>query len=269
MKRKLISVIIPHYKRVDFTTRAIGSVLRQNDLGLHDVEIIVSIDGDISSEDRNIIVSQSKNVKLIHNTNEEGPGGNRQSGLKHAIGEYVIFLDSDDQLAPNFISQMVLILQHDRKVSAAICMSKPYFETGFSLLRKLRLYPLIFIRDLSFGTSLIFHQGYLYPSSFYLCQLSHMIFRVSFVKKLKFNYDYRHGGEDWDFIIKALKVGPIKIVPQQLLIFCYSPGSSTFKEKNLINKWKSYSLLASRLSEKFRQGYFYKLFILYIKTFSR
>lgn len=269
MKKKLISVIIPHYKRVDFTTRAIGSVLQQKDIDLHGVEIIVSIDGDISSEDRNIIVSQSKNVKLIHNTNEEGPGGNRQTGLSHASGEYITFLDSDDQLAPNFVSRMTPELQQNPKVTAAICLSKQCFEKGFSLFHKLRLYPLMFIRDLSFGFSLIFHQGYLYPSSFYLCQLSHMIFRVSCVKKLKFNYDYRHGGEDWDFIIKALKVGPIKIVPQQLLIFCYSPGSSTFKEMNLTNKWKSYSLLASRLSEKFRQGYFYKLFLLYIKTFGR
>ena len=180
-----------------------------------------------------------------------------------------MFLDSDDQLAPNFLSQMVLSLQRDRKISAAICMSKPVFENGFSLTHKLRLYPLMFVRDLSFVISLIFNHRCLYPGAFYLCQLSHMVFRGSYVRDLKFNYDYRRGGEDWDFIIQALNIGPIKLVPRKLLLFCYSPGSSTFKNVNLKNKWKSYSLLANRLTKKFRQGFYYQMFILYIKTFGK
>lgn len=264
----LITIIIPHFRRLDFTLRAIESINHQMQIHQKEIQVIVA-DEEYNKEVENKLKQFRPDLVYIKNSNEEGPGGNRQSGLLHATGKYIMFLDSDDQLAPDFVSRTVPVLQQNPKLAAAICMSKPYFEKGFSLPHKLRLYPLMFIRDLSFGFSLIFNQGYLYPSAFYLCQISHMIFRKSFAEKLKFNYDYRHGGEDWDFIIKALKAGPIKIVPLQLLIFCYSPGSSTFKEMNLTNKWKSYSLLASRLSEKFRQGYFYKLFLLYIKTFSR
>jgi len=268
MKNKiLVSIIIPHYKRLDFTLRAIESINRQVHVQQTEIQIIVS-DEEYNKETEEKLRQKRSDVVYIKNFNQEGPGGNRQSGLQKAKGDFILFLDSDDQLASSFLSEMISIFQSDQKSAAVICMSKPIFENGFSIIHKLRLYPLMLIRDTCFIGGLIFNHGILYPGAFYLCQLSHMVFRGSFVKNLKFNYDYRRGGEDWDFIIQAQKFGPIKIVPRKLLLFCYSPGSSTFKGVNLKNKWKSYSLLASRLKNKYRQGIFYQMFLQYIKTFS-
>jgi len=269
MSRKtkpLISVIIPHYKSTHFTLQAIKSILRQKNISQNKIEVIVSVDGPISSADKKKMISLSTNVLLTHNKNQEGPGGNRQTGLSLAKGDYIIFLDSDDQLESTFIKYSLVALKSSQ-VAATVCLSKSFFEHGFSLIDKIRLIPLMVIRDLSLLTGIILNQGCIYPSAFYLCQLSHMMYKSSILKDFKFNYDYRRGGEDWDLIVHTINKGKIKIVPKRLLKFRYSPKSSTSSSLNRQLKWKSYSLLTSRLPVQNKQGIFYQLFLFYTRLF--
>ena len=268
MKKPLVSIIIPHYGRLHLTQEAIRSVLQQENIDQNQIEVIVSDD------DRPALSETPTELKKLHpniiyttNKHQEGPGGNRQTGIHYARGKYLVFLDADDLLTPFFLSRTITTLKSDTKASGAVCFSRSIFAPGFMMLEKIKLFPLMLIRDLSLITSLVFNRGCLFPGAFYLCQLSHMMFRKKMVKKLKFNYDYRRGGEDWDFIIQAQKLGPIRVVPHQLLLFQYAPGSSTFTAQNLKLKWQSYSLLADRLRQKFRRGLFYQMFLLYIKMF--
>lgn len=265
MAKIKVSIIIPHYKRLEQTKQAIYSVLRQKEINQKQLEIIVS-DEDRQKTDKNTILSLSPNIIYIVNKNQEGPGGNRQTGLEIARGEYVVFLDSDDQQEPTFIRHSLKTLRKPQAV-ASVCLSKSFFEPGFSLIDKIRLIPLMIIRDTSLFFSLLLNQGYVYLSAFYLCQLSHMMFKASALKNFKFNYDYRHGGEDWDLVIHVLNQAKIKIIPKKLLNFRYSPKSSSSSNKNRLLKWKSYSLLTSRLPDQNKQGLFYQLFLYYIRLF--
>lgn len=89
-----VSVIMPVYNREASMATAIDSVLRQT---LQEIELILVDDGstDGSVEVAKDYARKHLNVKVFQQENA-GPGIARNTGLDHATGEYVIFLDSDD-----------------------------------------------------------------------------------------------------------------------------------------------------------------------------
>ncbi|MFZ2201851.1 MAG: glycosyltransferase, partial [Microgenomates group bacterium] len=265
LARPLISVVIPYYRRPHLLHQTITSVLAQKDINLSQIEILIC-------EHEPTKVAQeltqiSPQIHHYHGLYQEGPGGNRQTGIHYAKGKYIVFLDADDLLTPTFLSQMSKNLELNSEAAAAVCLSSLLFAPNFPLRKRFRIILFVSLRNLGLLLGYLLNQGNIFPASFYFCQLSHMAFQTSVAKKLAFNYDYRRGGEDWDFVIQAQKFGPIKTMPRRLLLFRYALGSSTFTEENLKQKWKSYTLLTSRLSREFRQGIFYRLFLLYIKLF--
>lgn len=103
----MISVIIPTYKRNDNLKRAIDSVLSQDG----DFEIIVVDDNDPDSVYRknNIeLIKQYKNISkfhyLQHEKNRNGAAA-RNTGIKFAKGDYITFLDDDDEFLPDRIKK--------------------------------------------------------------------------------------------------------------------------------------------------------------------
>ena len=87
-----ISVVIPTFNRISLVARAIDSVLKQS---LNPYEIIVVDDGsdDGTSE---MIKNKYKSIKLIQQQNN-GVSAARNNGIKHAKGDWIGLLDSDDE----------------------------------------------------------------------------------------------------------------------------------------------------------------------------
>lgn len=85
------SIIMAAYNAEKEIERSIKSVLDQN---FKDYEFIVV--NDASTDNTADIVSKYSNVKLISHTENKRAGGARNTGIEHATGEYIIFLDSDD-----------------------------------------------------------------------------------------------------------------------------------------------------------------------------
>jgi len=95
-----ISVIMPTYNRSAYLCRALDSVKNQT---YQDVEVIIVDDGSTDNT-KNIVINYIKSVpqswiarkiKYIYQTNK-GVACARNTGIKHAEGFYVTFLDSDD-----------------------------------------------------------------------------------------------------------------------------------------------------------------------------
>lgn len=97
----LISVIIPVYNVEKYINECLQSLEQQNDCNF---EVIAINDG---STDRSIMLAERfkeriKNFKIIHQKNK-GLGGARNTGIDHASGEFIVFVDSDDIVTPDFL----------------------------------------------------------------------------------------------------------------------------------------------------------------------
>lgn len=93
----LFSVIIPTFNRASLLSRAINSVLSQS---FTDYEIIIVDDGSTDETKSIIDLKFKSSVHYVYQKNS-GVCSARNHGAKLAIGEYLIFLDSDDWLSNN------------------------------------------------------------------------------------------------------------------------------------------------------------------------
>ena len=87
----MISIIIPCYNQAEYLPQAIESALNQK-TG-EDFEVIVVNDG---STDNSLEIAKSyKGIKVISQVNK-GLSSARNTGIMNAIGDYILFLDADD-----------------------------------------------------------------------------------------------------------------------------------------------------------------------------
>ena len=95
-----ISVIIPVYNVEKYLRICLESILNQNFKGY---EIILINDGSTDNS-LNICREYEKKYSNIIVINEEnsGPSAARNKGLEYAKGKYISFIDSDDELLPNY-----------------------------------------------------------------------------------------------------------------------------------------------------------------------
>lgn len=103
----LLSLIIPVYKVEQYIAECIESVINQV---TSDIEVIIVNDG--TPDDSMLVIEKilSKQTAIIrdcfiilHQENQ-GQSSARNLGLKYAKGEYISFLDSDDVLSENYLS---------------------------------------------------------------------------------------------------------------------------------------------------------------------
>jgi glycosyltransferase involved in cell wall biosynthesis len=100
----IVSVIIPTYNRALLIGRAIQSVLDQS---CADFELLV-VD-DASTDDTEQVVSgyEDSRIRYVRHEQNMGGGAARNSGIDLACGEYVAFLDSDDEWFPGKLERQL------------------------------------------------------------------------------------------------------------------------------------------------------------------
>jgi len=103
-----VSAIIPVFNGAATLRQAINSVLDQGSCGL---ELIVVDDGSTDSTPA-IIESYGARVQQIRQSNA-GPAAARNAGVRSAHGEYLAFLDADDQWLPGMLDSAIVTLDSD------------------------------------------------------------------------------------------------------------------------------------------------------------
>ncbi len=106
-----ISVIIPVFNAADYIEKCIQSVLDQT---FSSWELILIDDGSTDNSFdiiRNFAESDER-IRAFHQENS-GAGMARNKGIENAVGDYVVFLDSDDYISENYFS---LLSAHDEDV---------------------------------------------------------------------------------------------------------------------------------------------------------
>ena len=97
---KLVSIIIPYYKKRRYIFRAVQSVLKQS---YRKYEIII-VYNDKDKKDLNYIHNikkKDKTIKVFEESSKKGAGYSRNIAIKKSKGDFIAFLDSDDEWKKN------------------------------------------------------------------------------------------------------------------------------------------------------------------------
>lgn len=100
----MVSVIIPVFNSREWLAECVDSVQLQT---YTDLEILLIDDGsnDGSGQICDKLASMDSRIVVIHQQNA-GVSAARNTGLAHAAGEFVMFVDSDDELVPDAVEKM-------------------------------------------------------------------------------------------------------------------------------------------------------------------
>ena len=124
----LVSVIIPTHNRANLLPRSINSVLSQT---YKNLECIVVDDG--SNDNTHKVVADIKDDRLIflqHDKNKNASVA-RNTGIKHAKGDLIAFLDDDDEWLPTKLEKQVPLIQSlTPDVGMVYCWMDYYDKNG-------------------------------------------------------------------------------------------------------------------------------------------
>lgn len=122
-----ISIIVPIYNVEKYLRQCIESIINQNNL---DYELILVDDGSPDSCPRIIdeYANNNSRIKAIHKENG-GVSSARNRGIAEASGDYLYFVDSDDWLVENKLSQ-ALEIAVKKDVDILFCDCFEAYENG-------------------------------------------------------------------------------------------------------------------------------------------
>lgn len=107
-----LSIIVPVYNVEKYLSKCLDSILYPD---LTDYEIIVVNDGSTDSSPEIAAEYERKHESLVRliSTPNGGLGAARDVGIRASAGDFLVFLDSDDYLAPNAVPEMLDALKDD------------------------------------------------------------------------------------------------------------------------------------------------------------
>lgn len=126
----MISITIPTYNRAHLISRAINSVIKQDFI---DWELIIVDDG--STDNTEEVVDDFLLDPRIHYVRKVNSGAThtRNVGVENSNGEYITFLDSDDEAQPNWLSSFHSEISNGAEV---VCCGMEFFDENGEFIKK-------------------------------------------------------------------------------------------------------------------------------------
>ena len=257
--KPLISVIIPIYNTGDSVVKLLDKLTKQS---YENLEIICVDDG--SKDDSFDLVSEfirqsklkNKNLNMtILRQKNQGAAGARNLGLKKASGEYVTFIDSDDEVKKTHIEDLLKSLEKDPRNALSVC--------GY-VYRRLRMQTekdfftneiwtgLEEVNFLAYILSLLASDGRMYAAI-------NKMFRLSVIKKAKVEFPVGWDfAEDTMFVLRYLKAAEeagfnrIGMVLKANYIYNYGTETSTVASSSMkFSNWqKSFQNITKWVEDK-------------------
>ena len=133
------SIIIPNYNKEPYIKECLDSVFKQT---FKDYEVIFIDD---ASTDASLDIVKNYPVKILKTPHLQA-GGARNLGLEVAIGEYIVFLDSDDYLCENalenlnnlIIDEDIIILNYIKNENGNLTLKKEPYKTLKEIIENLK-----------------------------------------------------------------------------------------------------------------------------------
>ena len=256
-KKPAISIILPVYNTSLYLEQCLNSIHNQS---FKDYELICVDDG--SSDDSIDILRKYKeiinNCKVIYQSNK-GVAAARNVGLSKVSGDYIIFIDSDDYIAPNYLERLYNEICNTN-ADVVICNFYRYYEN-----LKLRL-PVVYKKKSGIYTSHDILKS-LIPDNLIHSYLWNKIWKKELFDNLEFpNIKYEDISIMCDLFYKANKISIIddtlyyyrirktsivrnySVSTQNDYVKAYGIIRLFLNEKDLYNKYKfSFKLLSIKV----------------------
>lgn len=111
-KQPFISVIIPVHNGERFLPGCLDALVSGS---YRDFELIVVDD---CSTDRSVEISREKGARVLKTSHQSGPGGARNLGAQHALGEVLFFVDADVVVKPDTLARVAANFMDQPEVAA-------------------------------------------------------------------------------------------------------------------------------------------------------
>ena len=114
-----VTIIIPVYNVEKYLERCLDSILNQT---FNDYEVICVNDcsPDNSAEILNEYAKKYEHIRILSNDKNLGLGRTREKGIKEARSEYIMLIDSDDYVSPDYIETYYNEMENDSNLDAVI-----------------------------------------------------------------------------------------------------------------------------------------------------
>ena len=248
-----VSIIIPVYNTEKYLSRCLYSVTHQK---YQNLEIICVNDGstDNSSKILDEYATKDPRIKIIYQKNQ-GQSSARNTGLEKATGDYISFIDSDDSVKADFITNL-LTPYHEPNVAISVCgihykRLKKHSATDVYTNR---------LRPRHTSETPKAYILYLFAIDGRMYSSVNKLYKAKIAKTLKFDESLNFA-EDTKFVLDYLKKakGTIEFVLNPLYTYNFGTENSTINQTalNWQNWQTSYKYLQSWLgphpshSEKF------------------
>ncbi|MBW7990851.1 MAG: glycosyltransferase [Planctomycetes bacterium] len=231
----LVSVIMPAYNATEHIAETIESVLIQN---YRNFELIVVDDGSTDNT-RNIITSfKNDKIKYFYKDNG-GPSGARNLALSKTMGQYIIPLDADDMITPDFIAKHLQEFEKHPEADLVYC-DDYLIDENSNPIRVIKrpeyINTKLLIRDL-------FHNGFpIVP--FRTC------FRRSVLDKIGLFDEELLVGEDYDMIRRFVRHG-LKMHHLQNALYLRRMTSDSLSRNYSAQKAKCHFEVIRRFTDTF------------------
>lgn len=124
-----ISVVVPVYNGERYLKMCVESILKQT---YSHLEIIIINDG--STDGTALLIEQLRRqdhrIRVLHKKQNEGIGAARNTALEMVTGDYLVFVDSDDWIDPNHISDLYDLMLRTGSDVAVTNFTRYYDATG-------------------------------------------------------------------------------------------------------------------------------------------
>ena len=107
----LVSIIIPIYNVSLYIERCLKSAFNQTYLHIEYILVDDATPDDSLTKVQNLLNNspRKENVKIYHHENNRGLSAARNTGIQKATGEYIYFMDSDDELSIDCIEELIVL----------------------------------------------------------------------------------------------------------------------------------------------------------------
>ena len=154
---KLVSIIIPYYKKKSYFEQTLKSILKQK---YKYFEILIIYD-DNNKEDLPFLKTlkkKDKRIKLFINKKNIGAGMSRNKGIKLSKGKYIAFIDADDLWHPqklkiqlNFMIRNKVLISH----TSYNIINQKNLKIGYREAKKIEYKDLLKSCDIGLSTVMI------------------------------------------------------------------------------------------------------------------